>query len=108
MSKVSKRPSVVMPTLVEDRAINAATKADPDARPLAPAQLAALVPLRSLRGRPTSANAKPLVSVRYSPEVPNTSNPLVRAGSPAWMASARVRHTPFAAGGLRDDQGQAC
>jgi uncharacterized protein (DUF4415 family) len=69
MSKVSKRPSVVMPTLVEDRAINAAATADPDARPLTPKQLAAMVPLRSLRGRPKSANAKQLVSVRYSPEV---------------------------------------
>ena len=69
MSKPSKRPSVVMPTAAEDRAINAAAKADPDARPLTPKQLAAMVPLRSLRGRPKSANTKQLVSVRYSPEV---------------------------------------
>ena len=69
MPKVSKRPSVVMPTLKEDRAINAAAKADPDAQPLTPKQLASMVPLRSLRGRPKSANPKQLVSVRYSPEV---------------------------------------
>ena len=69
MSKVSKRPSVVMPTLRQERAINAAAKADPDAQPLTPKQLAAMVPLRSLRGRPKSANPKQLVSVRYSPEV---------------------------------------
>ena len=69
MSKVSKRPSVVMPSVLQDRAINAAAKADPDAQPLTPKQLKAMVPLRSLRGRPKSANPKQLVSVRYSAEV---------------------------------------
>ena len=69
MSKVSKRPAVVMPTVAEDRAITAAAKSDPDAQPLTPKQLAAMVPIRALRGRPKSANAKQLVSVRYSPEV---------------------------------------
>lgn len=69
MSKVSKRTSIAMPSLAEDRAITAAAKSDPDARPLTPKQLAAMVPMRALRGRPKSANAKQLVSVRYSPEV---------------------------------------
>ena len=69
MSKVSKRPAVAMPTVAEDRAITAAAKADPDAQPLTPGQLKAMVPLKSLRGRPKSANKKLLVSVRYSPEV---------------------------------------
>ena len=69
MSRVSKRPSIVMPSAAEDRAITAAAKADPDAQPLTPKQLAAMVPMRALRGRPKSANAKQLVSVRYSPEV---------------------------------------
>jgi uncharacterized protein (DUF4415 family) len=69
MSKVSKRPSVVVPTLAQDRAINAAAKADPDAQPLTPKQLKSMVPLRTLRGRPKSANPKQLVSVRYSAEV---------------------------------------
>jgi uncharacterized protein (DUF4415 family) len=69
MSRVSKRPSVVMPSAAEDRAITAAAKADPDAQPLTPKQLASMVPMRTLRGRPKSANAKQLVSVRYSPEV---------------------------------------
>ena len=68
MSKVSKRSSITLPTLKEDRAITAA-KSDPDARPLTPRQLKAMIPLRALRGRPKSANAKQLVSVRYSPEV---------------------------------------
>ena len=69
MSKVSKRPAVHMPTAAEDKGITAAAKSDPDAKPLTPAQLNAMVPLRSLRGRPKSENKKLLVSVRYSPEV---------------------------------------
>ena len=69
MSKASERPSVVMPTVDQDRAINAAAKADPDAQPLAPKQLKSMVPMRSLRGRPKSAHPKQLVSVRYSAEV---------------------------------------
>jgi uncharacterized protein (DUF4415 family) len=69
MSKVSKRPSVIMPTPEEDKAITAAARNDPDAQPLTSKQLKAMVPLRSLRGRPKSENKKLLVSVRYSPEV---------------------------------------
>jgi len=69
MSKISKRPSVLMPTTQEDRAITAAARSDPDAQPLTSKQLKAMVPLRSLRGRPKSENKKLLVSVRYSPEV---------------------------------------
>ena len=71
MTKVSKRPPVVMPTMEEDKLINAAAKADPDAQPLTPAQLEAMVPMRVLRGRPRSDSKKLLVSVRYSPEVLN-------------------------------------
>ncbi len=69
MSKISKRPSIVMPTTQENKAILAAAKADPDAQPLTPKQLQAMVPMRALRGRPKSASTKQLVSVRYSPEV---------------------------------------
>ena len=69
MSKVSKRPAVRLPTAAEDKAITAAAKSDSDAQPLTPAQLKAMIPLRSLRGRPKSENKKLLVSVRYSPEV---------------------------------------
>ena len=69
MSRITKRPSVRMPTTEEDRAITAAAKSDPDALPLTPKQLAAMVPIRALRGRPKSDNKKLLVSVRYSPEV---------------------------------------
>jgi uncharacterized protein (DUF4415 family) len=69
MSKVSKRPAVVIPTEGENKLIVAAAKADPDAQPLTARQLKAMVPLRALRGRPKSPNPKQLVSVRYSPEV---------------------------------------
>ena len=69
MSRVSKRPTIRMPTAEEDKAITAAARSDPDAQPLTPKQLSAMVPLRSVRGRPKSANKKLLVSVRYSPEV---------------------------------------
>ena len=69
MSKISKRPTIHMPTAEEDKAITAAAKSDPDAQPLTPMQLKAMVPIRALRGRPKSENKKLLVSVRYSPEV---------------------------------------
>lgn len=69
MSRISKRPTVRMPTLEEDRAITASAKSDPDAQPLTPKQLKTMVPLKALRGRPKSENKKLLVSVRYSPEV---------------------------------------
>ena len=69
MSKVSKRPSVLMPSTQEDNAITAAAKADPDAQPLTPKQMKSMVPIRALRGRPKSGSTKQLVSVRYSSEV---------------------------------------
>jgi uncharacterized protein (DUF4415 family) len=69
MSKTTKRPTVLMPTVQEDKAITAAARRDPDAQPLTPRQLKAMVPIRALRGRPKLANKKLLVSVRYSPEV---------------------------------------
>ena len=58
-----------MPTPAENAKILAAAKADPDAQPLTKKQLAAMVPLKSVRGRPKSETKKLLVSVRYSPEV---------------------------------------
>ena len=69
MSKISKRPTILMPTEEEDKAITVAARNDPDAQPLTPKQLKAMVPIRALRGRPKSENKKLLVSVRYSPEV---------------------------------------
>lgn len=69
MSRISKQRTVRMPTAAEDKAITAAARTDPDARPLTPKQLKAMVPMKALRGRPKSENKKLLVSVRYSPEV---------------------------------------
>ena len=69
MSKPTKRRVVQMPTIEEDKIITTAAKTDPDAQPLTPEQLKAMVPVRALRGRPPSPNKKQLVSIRYSPEV---------------------------------------
>ena len=69
MSRTSKRPTIVPPTVEEDAEIIAAAKAGPDAQTLTDAQLSAMTPMRSLRGRPKSENKKVLLSVRYSPEV---------------------------------------
>jgi len=69
MSKTVKRPAIRIPSIAEDKAIRAAAKSDPDALPLSTQGLKAMVPMRTLRGRPKSANKKLLVSIRYSPEV---------------------------------------
>jgi uncharacterized protein (DUF4415 family) len=58
-----------MPTTEEDKAITAAARSDPDAQPLTPKQLKAMVPIQALRGRPKSERKKLLVSVRYSQKV---------------------------------------
>lgn len=69
MSKITRRPAIKLPSAEEDKAIAEAAKADPDAQPLTDEQLEAMVPMRSVRGRPRLANKKVLVSVRYSKEV---------------------------------------
>lgn len=51
MPKKSKRPAIVPPTRRQDGVIIAAAKCDPEALPLTPAQLAAMVPMISSRGR---------------------------------------------------------
>jgi hypothetical protein len=66
MSRTSKRPTIVTPTPEEDAEIVAAALADPDAQPLTDAQLAAMKPLRVVRGRPKIKRKKVLLSVRYS------------------------------------------
>jgi uncharacterized protein (DUF4415 family) len=70
-----------MPTPAEDRAITAAAKADPDAQPLTLAQLRAMVPLKTLLGRPKSPNRKLLLAIRYSPEVVT----YFRSTGPGWQ-----------------------
>jgi uncharacterized protein (DUF4415 family) len=69
MSKISKRTSIVMPSVAEDKIITAAAKNDPDAQPLTPTQLKNMVPLKALRGRPKLEQTKQLLSIRYSREV---------------------------------------
>jgi uncharacterized protein (DUF4415 family) len=69
MSKMSKRTSIVMPSVAEDKIITAAAKRDPNAQPLTSNQLKAMVPLKTLRGRPKSEKTKQLLSIRYSREV---------------------------------------
>ena len=69
MPKSTVKRVIHMPSPAQNARILAAAKADPDAQPLTKKQLAAMVPLKSVRGRPKSENKKLLVSVRYSPEV---------------------------------------
>ena len=69
MSKTIPKRSFIVPSAEENRRIVAAAKQDPDAQPLTAKQLKAMVPLKSVRGRPKLENKKQLVSVRYSPEV---------------------------------------
>jgi len=69
MSKMSKRPTVLMPTAEEDEAITAAARSDPDAQPLRPKQLKAMLPVHAEvdalpcpkleNGLPTNANQTP-------------------------------------------------
>lgn len=58
-----------MPSAEENRRIVRAAKRDADAQPLTAAEMKAMVPLKSVRGRPKAESTKQLVSVRYSPEV---------------------------------------
>lgn len=69
MSKANPRCVILKPSVEHNARIVAAAEADPDAQPLTKRQLSAIVPLKSLRGRPKSENKKMLVSVRYSLEV---------------------------------------
>jgi uncharacterized protein (DUF4415 family) len=69
MPKIVKQPTILIPTQAENKRIVVAAKSDPDAQPLTARQLKEMVPLKSLRGRPKSGNAKQLISVRYSTEV---------------------------------------
>jgi uncharacterized protein (DUF4415 family) len=71
-----------MPSAEEDRRITEAAKDDPDAQPLMDEQLAAMVPIRKLRGRPPAASRKHLVSVRYSEGVLE----YFRSTGPGWQS----------------------
>jgi hypothetical protein len=78
-----------MPTVEEDKVITAAAKIDPDAQPLTQRQLEAMLPARSLRGRPPSPNKKLLVSIngnRILPTRGNSNLPTRLAISDRWRA----------------------
>lgn len=82
MSKTVPKRIITMPSVAENAKIVAAAKADPDALPMSKAQLDAIVPLRSIRGRPKLENKKQLLSVRYSAEVVE----FFRATGEGWQA----------------------
>lgn len=56
MSRIPKRATIRVPSTEDDKVITTAAKNDPDAQPLTPKQLKAMVPLKTLRGRPKSKN----------------------------------------------------
>ena len=58
MSEISKPLKVQMPTANEDKAITAAAKSDPNARPLTPKQLKVMVPMRALRSQTLATTSK--------------------------------------------------
>jgi uncharacterized protein (DUF4415 family) len=57
---------IIVPTTMEDAAINAAALNDPDAQPLTASELAKL---RPMRGRPPAAVKRPMLSMRVDPDV---------------------------------------
>ena len=64
MSKTPAKRVIRFPTPEENEKIVAGAKADPDALLLTEAQLKAMVPMHTLRGRPKLANKKPIFSGR--------------------------------------------
>ena len=69
MSRAFSKSKIVIPSEAENRRIVAAAESDPHAAPLTDEQLKAMVPMKSLRGRPRVEKPMLLVSVRYSQEV---------------------------------------
>lgn len=57
VGKTLPQPKIVMPSVAEDKQIIAAAKADPDAQPLTPDQLKAMV-LNQIRHGPICPNAR--------------------------------------------------
>jgi hypothetical protein len=87
-----------LPTLEEDQLITAAAESDPDALPFTADQMTVMDPMRVLRERPKLANKKQLVSIRYSPEIIDSSVPQVLIRKHVWMLCARnmSKLTPLA------------
>lgn len=62
------KAGTVIPTVAEDRAITAAARRDPDAKPLTAAQWKAAAP-KARMGRPPKAAPKEAVKLRLDPDV---------------------------------------
>jgi uncharacterized protein (DUF4415 family) len=82
MSKPAPKRVITLPSVAEDRKIRRAANADPDAQPLTRTQLAEMVPIAAVRGRPRSEAPKQLVSIRYSAEVLS----YFRSTGPGWQS----------------------
>ena len=86
MSKVSKRPDIVLPTREEDKAITVAAKSDPDAQPLTPKQLKAMVPMRDCADGQSPRTRSYSCRCATAQRLLRTSSLQGRVGSRAWMA----------------------
>jgi uncharacterized protein (DUF4415 family) len=62
------KPETIIPTAAQDRAITAAARRDPDAKPLTEAQWKVAAPTVHL-GRPRKAAPKQAVKLRLDPDV---------------------------------------
>jgi uncharacterized protein (DUF4415 family) len=86
-----------MPTPEDDRRITAAADTDPDAQPWTKEQFSQIDPCEVLRGRPKSADAKRLVSIRFSPEV----LAYFKAGGEGWQTRMNQVLMDYVAGNIK-------
>lgn len=74
------KTGTIIPTVAQDKAITAAARRDPDARPLTDAQWKAAAPTVR-RGRPLKAAPKEQINLRLDPDV----LAVLRATGPGWQ-----------------------
>jgi len=86
------KPGIIVPTVAEDKAITAAARRDPDAKPLTDAQWREVKP-RARIGRPPKEDAKVAVKLRLDPDLLD----VLRATGPGWQTRAnRILRERFA------------
>jgi uncharacterized protein (DUF4415 family) len=86
------KAGTVIPSVAEDKAITAAARRDPDAKPLTDAQWKAAVPT-ARRGRPKADVTKVPVKLRLDPDVLAT----LRASGDGWQTRVnRILRERFA------------